>query len=1792
MAEQNLNARVSVSADASPVEALIRVLQKMEKVSAQLANVLPAVTEALAEFGGAAVATTEATDKAAKSAKNLDKSIGDSSQIQKSSKFLKNYVETVNELRAALGKSTLPANLFPDTASAVNQIKELEGELIGLVNVYRSAFGQENLLRQQFDAKEAIEELEKFQQVITNLATSARAGTSIDFNFEKGNQSLRDFEQILNKVNAIGIRPSNAEVALSNLQELRGEGNRLSAEVQRIQEEMIKIGPAAALGSEDAIKEMGRLSRSLTETQDRASQLGRELFGAVEEFGRQTGPTNRSLESLGFREIKLEDIFPTEEQQKVQQLQQKIDNAVRNTVQEGAVKRTLNLFLAQDRQIESVDRNVLSLTSHLPRLRYALYDVSNTATIFGTAIVGAITATVNFAADYERAFADVVRTTGVAGDEAQKLRRDLVELSKSIPVSFTELADIATLAGQLNIASEIVDDFTATVAQFAATTDVTIEAAATAFGRLDQLVDGVNGQFNKLGSAILAVGVDAVATESDIIAISTQIASVANIAGFSAAELVGFSSALASVGTRPELARGTFTRLFTEIQQSVAGGGDQLAAFARVAGQSQDEFVEAWGAGSGAEQVIAILRGVGESGSQADQVLAQLGITSVRDVPTLLKLAQSVGEVERQINVAKLGFEEGTELQKQYGIITATLTEQLEVLKNNFSAVVAALGSLSSPLSGVVGLLSGFLNVIEQVISTRIGGFIVGTAGLLASLVGVASLAVGAFARFGASAAGAGTALIELFETMAFTKIQVEALSGATANSTAAKLKDIAVTKTNIAQERRRAVAEIKTSAGVKSSTIATVAKTRSLRVLQVQASSLGATLVAYTARVRAAGAAALNAARQTKAYSTAITGLRAARSVGILLAVSFAIEKAAEAMGLLGDKTEDVQDRFEDWGAILEAVKQDSRDFANATEETADQFTVIGDSSGRAALEISNYSRILAVTNREEEALASLLDESSDAYDRQAIAIGKNTRAILAQRLAKELAAAAEEPTGFEGFAVSGVESIRQTFSLGLAPESELSQSFRALDLLVSTFGTELSEGLRESGFSYAQWSDAILTGNQELADSIANRLGPAAAELANQFRNENAELYAEEIEKLEIIARFGGDALIDFAGSNDEVVRAVREAQIEIEATGGIYEESEQEVENFRDTLNSFVDDAYASVNATRTMEDAITRLGTVFFEEGSQVAVTSQEMQDAIKGIMNAAESEEDAVEGLTGFYNAIIDGGYASAEELEILQGVIIDTYRTAADAQIQLLKDQRAALDISKTIARSRASGRGNYARAAAQNEELQAINKQIEALEQAKNNIDAIGESTANSAESANLLAQGYNDARKSASGAKEEVEEIEESTEEAVRTLLDYGSDLESVFSRAFDLRFARGTSLDEITDAWESFTEQVENANQSLEELIATQQDLAADRAIKEYFLSVAESYDDQLRAAKLRAEIAQLDNESAEAARELAEAQETAAGATALTGDGPGARQNRQALLGLVRNYQDYITVLAESGAGQDELRAATEDARKEFIKQATELGFAEEEVMMYAAAFDDVRTAIDRVPRDITIDFNADPALQALNELNAKLDQSIAKAKELNSVSGQGDRNIVQQVAQLTPKEIAQNNLNATRAQLGSINTQINALRNTGNDTVVRALERQRSQLADAARYEARAVNFFSGMNGGYTGAGAKTEFAGIVHRGEYVIPKQFVNQSTRLPDPSFLAQLQNGMRGYQMGGFVGGGGMAPGDAMMVELSPYDRKLLENAGNVQLRVDGKVVASATNRSNFNEARRGSN
>jgi hypothetical protein len=48
-------------------------------------------------------------------------------------------------------------------------------------------------------------------------------------------------------------------------------------------------------------------------------------------------------------------------------------------------------------------------------------------------------------------------------------------------------------------------------------------------------------------------------------------------------------------------------------------------------------------------------------------------------------------------------------------------------------------------------------------------------------------------------------------------------------------------------------------------------------------------------------------------------------------------------------------------------------------------------------------------------------------------------------------------------------------------------------------------------------------------------------------------------------------------------------------------------------------------------------------------------------------------------------------------------------------------------------------------------------------------------------------------------------------------------------------------------------------------------------------------------------------------------------------------------------------------------------------------------------------------------------------------------------------------------------------------------------------------------------------------GGFTGQGGKYEPAGVVHRGEYVIPKEGVDQQTKLPKPEYIKKLLSDAR---------------------------------------------------------------
>lgn len=393
------------------------------------------------------------------------------------------------------------------------------------------------------------------------------------------------------------------------------------------------------------------------------------------------------------------------------------------------------------------------------------------------------------------------------------------------------------------------------------------------------------------------------------------------------------------------------------------------------------------------------------------------------------------------------------------------------------------------------------------------------------------------------------------------------------------------------------------------------------------------------------------------------------------------------------------------------------------------------------------------------------------------------------------------------------------------------------------------------------------------------------------------------------------------------------------------------------------------------------------------------------------------------------------------------------------------------------------------------------------------------------------------------------------------IRTLVDYASDLRQIWDRAFEIRFSGSQTADAITSTFISIREAADAAAKKIRDLKNDIRSLSSDISIQEYFLSIAIEYGDTKRAEAIEAELAKKRAELADKTAELQKEQDAAS--KSLVGNSKGAIENRKQIQSLVQQYQAHIGALAASGMSQDQLAQATARLREDFIRQATQLGYNRAELELYAKAFDDVATAIRLVPRNITVKANTNPAIQAFNEMKASMDRA---SKSLNSLRNNVSRGVGSMPSVNTygaRQQAMQARLNAAIALLD----QYRRAKDWGNmrsqDNFVENLRRQ---LANG--------NFYTG---GYTGPGGKYEPAGIVHRGEYVIPKQDVNQATGLPYADALGRLMGGLPSRSSAPAASSSGS--GGVTTVALTAGTIQAIANATGKVLVLDGQVIADSS-------------
>lgn len=546
---------------------------------------------------------------------------------------------------------------------------------------------------------------------------------------------------------------------ISNIAELRTQSPQLEKALGGIEKQATKVATSLNQGTSSITKQAKAVENLTSQYQKLgmvslkgADRVAKELQSAFKLQGNMASQSQNSAFASYAPNIAFSKMLGEQEKAYSSYSKNILATARRTAAQEQqmayqtyAQNMPAALRVSQRAAMDSYASNIAytkqqeAMTRGLANQRYALYDVASSFAVVSAATLGAAGAATAVGISYEKAFAQVERTSQATGSTLENLRSELIALSMAVPISFEEIANIAALGGQLGIAASGLDEFTEVVAKLTATTNLSSEAAGTALGRFDALFKDIDpSNFEALGSAILKVGINSVATETQIVSVATQISSMGSFAGLTAEQVVGLSGALSSVGAQPELARGTVTRVFSQMSSAISAGGDSLDEFARLSGESADTFRSKWGTAQFAGVFQRFLQGIETEGQGAISTLNDLGISSVRDVPLLLRLAGAQDVVTQAFQDSASGFKEADELDRQYAITLKTVAAQLTIFGNTLKAALDTVGgSALGPLSAAIGLFQDLAEALVSFGGTDVGRIVGIVALSIVTLVGV-----------------------------------------------------------------------------------------------------------------------------------------------------------------------------------------------------------------------------------------------------------------------------------------------------------------------------------------------------------------------------------------------------------------------------------------------------------------------------------------------------------------------------------------------------------------------------------------------------------------------------------------------------------------------------------------------------------------------------------------------------------------------------------------------------------------------------------------------------------------------------------------------------------------------------------------------------------------------------------------------------------------------------------------------------------------------------------------------
>lgn len=337
-----------------------------------------------------------------------------------------------------------------------------------------------------------------------------------------------------------------------------------------------------------------------------------------------------------------------------------------------------------------------------------------------TAALGLGSASAIAAVQFEDNFANVKKTVDGTPEQLEDIRQKIIQMSttgvnghSAIPQTTAELNELAAAGGQLGITTDNIVDFTEVMAQMGSATNLVGEEGAATLARFQNVMGVGQNEIRNIGSAIVDLGNHSATTESEIAAMALRMGKYGSSVRMSAADVLGYSAALSSLGIEAQMGGSAIGRTWLSIEKAVANGGEGLKAFAKYSGKSAKEFKEQWNTDSSGA-FNGLLKGL-QSAENLTLALDDLGINNTQDIQAMMALVNGYDLVTESVNRSNTAYKANTALQEEFDRKAETTASKLSVAKNNVVEIARSFGDLMLPT--IVDVSNGVSQYTQKIAS-------------------------------------------------------------------------------------------------------------------------------------------------------------------------------------------------------------------------------------------------------------------------------------------------------------------------------------------------------------------------------------------------------------------------------------------------------------------------------------------------------------------------------------------------------------------------------------------------------------------------------------------------------------------------------------------------------------------------------------------------------------------------------------------------------------------------------------------------------------------------------------------------------------------------------------------------------------------------------------------------------------------------------------------------------------------------------------------------------------------